>query len=189
MPSQISDPNKERKYRRPTCSAGVPTTLTHRSSDLADDSGESQFGAVAGRGCNLVCLSIKPHCHHATGQEVTVSLCDGIPTSSHQCHLHGSLVSYITLLPPYSHCVSMPPYHSITMSHSPCISVATSHCHHVTCHHCLSRVLPLLLRTKLGKVSSTPSDPSQTPIRRRMSPNLGTGQVFTLATGALGLLL
>lgn len=134
---------KERKYRRPTCSAGVPTTLTHRSSDLTDDLGESQFGAVGGGIQFGVSQHQTSHCHHATGQEVTVSLCESIPAPSHQCHL---LVSYITLLPPYySHCVSMPPYHNITMSHSPCISVTTSHCHHVTCHHCLSWVLQIQL--------------------------------------------
>lgn len=136
---------EERKYRRPTCPAGVPNTLTHRSPDLADDLGESQVWTVPEE-CSLVYLSVTA-CHHITCQEVTVS-CDSIPAPSHQCHLHGSLVSYITLLPPYSHCVSRLPYHSITKSHSPCISVATSHC-----HHCLSGVLQVQLIAAENKTS------------------------------------
>lgn len=85
------------------------------------------------------------HSHHAKCWEVTGSLCDSIPASSYQCHLHGNPVSYITLSPPYSHCFLALPYHSITMSHRPCLSVTTSHCDHTTCHHHLSRVFHVRL--------------------------------------------
>lgn len=187
MPSQISDPNKREEIQKANLFSGVPNTLTHRSPDLADDWGESQFWTVWGNAVWCISASLP-----TTTSHVRKSQCHYVIASQPPCHLHGSLVSYITLLPPYSHCVSTLPYHSINKSHSPCISVATSHCHHVTCHHCLSGVLQVRLtaaETKLREVSSTLSDSSQTPIQRRMPPDPGTGQVFILAIGALGLLL
>lgn len=139
---------KERKSRRPTCSAGVPNTLTHRSPDLTDDWGCLSFGQCGGNAIWCISASLP-----ATTSHVRKSQCHYVIASQPPCHLHGSLVSYITLLPPYSHCVSTLPYHSITKSHSPCISVATSHCHHVTCHHCLSGVLQVRLTAAENKTS------------------------------------
>lgn len=114
---------KERKSRRPTCSAGVPNTLTHRNPDLADGWGESQFWTVRGE-CSLVYLSVTA-CHHVTCQEVTASLCDSIPAP---------------LSPPWQSCVL---HHAVTTLLPLCLDATISQHHQVTQSLHLSRHITL----------------------------------------------
>lgn len=123
---------RERKYRRPTCSAGVPTTLTHRSSDLADDLGESQFGAVGAGGMQFGVSQHQtslPPCHrsgshhvimrwHPQPHHTSVASMAVLCPASHCYHPTptASRCYHITASPSHTVPASQSPHHTVTMS-------------------------------------------------------------------------
>lgn len=167
---------QRRQYRRSACRAEVPASLIHWNPDLADDMGDSQVSLSQYQ---------SSYCYHATCHYVIASQSQNTSVTSIAFLSHISCCSYSP------HCASVLPYHSITMSHGPCISATISHLtmpRVIIASHKFSRSSKLL-QNYFRRCHPLPITHSRPSHREECSPDMGIGQVFTLAIGTLGLFL